>query len=737
MAKKIFKTALSIISLSLLLTCCSGPVGPKGDQGQQGEPGLDGTSVITGHGEPSEDLGKIGDSYINLDNWDYYILTSDGWQLSGNIKGSTGNTGLSIESAYIDNNGDLLVVLSNGETINAGHIIDMDEHTVSFYCGDLLVSTQTVKHGEKVSNPTLEDFVVNHWYIDREFEHEWLYYGCVVTEDMSLYGDYQAVPRYLSFDKEAAISIDEYGFGTASQNGKEICVSKAIESMDYLTTLEERGILFNKSEIGVFESITIDIDDSGFESSKIYFGITPLSFDYSYDLSAGNNIIDLSKSEYFTIQNTGANPININTIDITYGKKATLSNESLPTITINTKDAQEVTSRLEYVDCTVSTDGAEKDVSNLKAQIKLRGNSTSVCPKKPYRIKLDKKNSLFSYTKAKNWALLAEYMDGSNMHNYSALKFAKMVRGEDSFAVEPLHVNVVLNGENIGLYTFCEHIDVKEGRLDIEQDNIWEKSFDDINFYIERDLSTAIDPSEIEGVTYFKVPLVDYTVSQYYFALKYPEKEDFEEELPDGTIDTHEEEFQIFFNSLKNYITEICQSFVGYSHTTSEFGNIASKVDVESLATYAVIDQAFAEIDHNQKSFKMYRTNGGLLKFGPNWDYDSCAYSLPYIGSYILNPFTVGGSYNRTTFGEKWGSMLFNDLTNGRPLFKAVWHNISEEQLDAFLNEQLDEIHLISKSSTFDCEKWMENQYYCLFDNGQYYWRFVSNQLPYLKNYYR
>jgi hypothetical protein len=226
----------------------------NGAKGDQGETGKDGTAVLTGHGSPLSDAGKIGDSYIDLDNWDYYVKTSEGWELSGNIKGATGQSGsngVSVESTYIDENGDLIVTFSNGDIVNAGHIKDVDEHTVKFYCDDLLVDTQVVKHGDKVEKPELEDFVVKHWYIDKDFEYEWYWYGCVVTEDMSLYGDYQAVPKNLSFDKTASISIDTYGFGTANQFGKEVCVSKAIESSDYLATLDSRGILFNKTEIGL------------------------------------------------------------------------------------------------------------------------------------------------------------------------------------------------------------------------------------------------------------------------------------------------------------------------------------------------------------------------------------------------------------------------------------------------------------------------------------------------------
>lgn len=62
-------------------------------QGEQGEPGKDGTSLLTGNGEPSDNLGKNGDSYIDLDTWDFYVKTSGTWIHTGNIKGEQGNQG--------------------------------------------------------------------------------------------------------------------------------------------------------------------------------------------------------------------------------------------------------------------------------------------------------------------------------------------------------------------------------------------------------------------------------------------------------------------------------------------------------------------------------------------------------------------------------------------------------------------------------------------------------------------
>ena len=67
-----------------------GEKGETGPQGPQGENGKDGSSLLTGNGIPANDLGKISDSYIDLESWNYYVKTSDGWVLQGNIKGEDG-----------------------------------------------------------------------------------------------------------------------------------------------------------------------------------------------------------------------------------------------------------------------------------------------------------------------------------------------------------------------------------------------------------------------------------------------------------------------------------------------------------------------------------------------------------------------------------------------------------------------------------------------------------------------
>lgn len=102
-SRKVFivTTLLTIGMLGLSVSSCNiqgpqgeqGVEGPKGDNGKDGIDGKDGTSIIRGNEAPLNDLVNVGDSYINIDTWDYYVKYSTGWIKKGNIKGETGNDG--------------------------------------------------------------------------------------------------------------------------------------------------------------------------------------------------------------------------------------------------------------------------------------------------------------------------------------------------------------------------------------------------------------------------------------------------------------------------------------------------------------------------------------------------------------------------------------------------------------------------------------------------------------------
>ena len=72
-------------------------IGPKGDAGQKGK---DGSSLLFDNKSPDNQIGNDGDSYINLETWDYYVKIDGSWLLKGNIKGNDGSAGNNGKSAY-------------------------------------------------------------------------------------------------------------------------------------------------------------------------------------------------------------------------------------------------------------------------------------------------------------------------------------------------------------------------------------------------------------------------------------------------------------------------------------------------------------------------------------------------------------------------------------------------------------------------------------------------------------
>lgn len=297
------------------------------------------------------------------------------------------------------------------------------------------------------------------------------------------------------------------------------------------------------------------------------------------------------------------------TENVTLTAKLEYATYELPIINIDTNGAA-IKSKEDYTDMTFSIENCDGELENVTGGIRLRGNSTMGFAKKPYRIKFDKKQSLFGLPKAKSWVLLAEYLDPSALHNYTAFKLASEFDGL-AFTPSPYKVNIYLNGEYVGLYTLCEQVQENEGRMNIELDEI-DPNFTELkqyNFFISMDFSSKNDAGATLDETYFY--LEDY---DRYFELKYPEKDQFPSEA----------QFQSFMTQLKAYTKEVLDACVD-----KDLDKIKAEVNVDSLIDYLIVDIIMGEKDHYRKSFHMYYTNtssdpeeNGKLNFGPIWDYD-------------------------------------------------------------------------------------------------------------------
>lgn len=257
----------------------------------------------------------------------------------------------------------------------------------------------------------------------------------------------------------------------------------------------------------------------------------------------------------------------------------------------------------------------EQDTSVIKHPdmtmgIKLRGNSTSIASKKPFKIKFDTKQSLFGLEAAKEWVLLANYYDKTNMRNYLAYTTANKLNL--GFQPTSIFIDVYFNDEYIGLYLLTEQMEANKGRVDIE-DNY---SIDGVSsFLLEADDRAKEEYSGYKGHCYI-------SSGGYDFALKSPDADDYIDALAaDDTLVL--EQFNKDTAWLQDYMDKVSRAI-----QTSDYYIYSQYINVESFIDYYLVQEMFKNVDVGSTS-QFYIIDQSekevKLKMGPVWDFDLAA----------------------------------------------------------------------------------------------------------------
>ena len=170
-----------------------GSVGPQGTQGEQGPQGTEGSRGPMGtQGEqgPQGEQGSVGPQGPMGPQGPEGPQGSQGPQGEQGPQGSQGPQGEQGESAYeIYIKTHPTYTKSEQEWLDDlvnGRLADKVTHTVSFNDRFYNILPRQVEHGEKVTEPVLQDrdhWILEGWYYNGE---PWSFAGYVVTEDMTL-----------------------------------------------------------------------------------------------------------------------------------------------------------------------------------------------------------------------------------------------------------------------------------------------------------------------------------------------------------------------------------------------------------------------------------------------------------------------------------------------------------------------------------------------------------------------
>jgi hypothetical protein len=258
----------------------------------------------------------------------------------------------------------------------------------------------------------------------------------------------------------------------------------------------------------------------------------------------------------------------------------------LPVIRIDTQDGQEVVSKEAYLQASITISdprnpGFDYKGVALRDQVRGRGNTTWTYPKKPYRIRFAQKRSVFGLAEARNWVLLANYLDPTLMMTSIAMETGQ--RLGLPFTNHYVHTELFVNGEYRGSYLLTEHVQVGEGRVDIDEDH---------GFFVELDSYFDDEPK-------FRTEIYDLPVM-----IKSPEDLDD----PSG------------YDFVKAALHELETALTAPTFPDSGYRELIS---TSTLIDYLLVNELLTNNELGwPKSTYLHRDVGGKIQMGPIWDFD-------------------------------------------------------------------------------------------------------------------
>lgn len=268
---------------------------------------------------------------------------------------------------------------------------------------------------------------------------------------------------------------------------------------------------------------------------------------------------------------------------------------NIPTVSINTVDAREPFDKDTDIVGNATIIAQNKIDTDGSMTIRERGNFSRSFPKKPWRVKFDKKKQpLGAKAKAKKWTLINNYGDKSLIRNAIAFEMARRLRMEFVPFCQP--VDVVLNGEYKGCYQFCDQVEVNPDRVNVEEMTADITSGDDLTggYLVEVDAYASSEPAGEWFTTSTGLPV---TIKS-----------------PDPGVTEQ-------FNYIKNYMQKLEITLRGSNFTNATTG-YRTMLDITSFLQHFIVGELAGNTDTYWSTYMYKRRLDPKMYVGPVWDFD-------------------------------------------------------------------------------------------------------------------
>lgn len=351
---------------------------------------------------------------------------------------------------------------------------------------------------------------------------------------------------------------------------------------------------------------------------------------------------------------------------------------TLPVMFINTENGVAITSKEVYVNATYYIDNMGIDryesigsaEEQLPLEIKGRGNYTwTGFSKKPYRIKLGAKAELLGMYKSRHFTLLAHTDDNlAFLRNTVGFELSRRIGLAYTPAQRP--IEVVLNGDYIGLYFLTETIRVAKSRVNITE---------------QPDLTT--DTDSITGGWIIEIDNYD---------------DDSQVRITEGNGEVLRFTYkspEILSSAQNSYLTAQVNAMDDAIYASDKSSTAwESLIDMDTLARYYIVQEILDDAESFHGSCYLHKDMGNDSKwiFGPVWDFGN---SYRRSGQQFI--------YQNPPYGQSWIGEIAKFPRFQQKVIE-IWKDFKGNRydgLDNFINDFIDEI---STASQYSAARWTQ-----------------------------
>ena len=326
--------------------------------------------------------------------------------------------------------------------------------------------------------------------------------------------------------------------------------------------------------------------------------------------------------------------------------------------------------KVDYVPCALGVTGSGGLKETVSGRIKPKGNGSfrpNPNARRPYRLKFDKKQSVFGWPKSKQFVLIASNHndnDSSRLVAHSAFELAREVLSLE-YAARTQPVDLYINGVYRGVYIFTEKPRVDEGRLEIESEHAGASQpyKTDTGYLLFYGNGAHVNNGEDARARFG-------ANAGNEFLIESPRPKDIDDpEVPEATAAGYRAQRDFIQRETTNLVNAM---------SASGFATFKQMADVTSFIDGYILQELYGNTDARDAGFYIYKKSaaqGGKFYSGPPWDFDA----------------TVRGGYTGIKVGNNNAPLLTRlyAVPEYRDMVKARWKVLSPQVKD-FLKELYD-----------------------------------------------